>query len=191
MKSQTTNSTPLKIIKKKKEKTSSHTKIFKDLQNLTENDKVWMAYIFLLIGLVGWSTVYITKKKGWWIGLNEKVPGWGNSQLLIIMLIFAWCCCFTYTNYKLSYILEGDAINLMHFTFVINIILIASFFFSLSDGVGNYKETSYIITISVFTGLFCFYQSYINKNNILKLISGLGLIIIIYLDAWSWTLAKN
>lgn len=166
-------------------------KIKKDSNYEWENNKVVISYISIMIALIAWIVVYMTKKEGWWDAIDEKAPGWGNSQLLIVLFIFTWVACFTYSNYKLSFILTGDAINLMHFTFIINIVLVGAFFYSISDGVENFTESSYIITICIFTSLFAFYQSYLTKNNILKLVTGLGVIVVIYLDAWSWVLSKN
>lgn len=154
------------------------------------NEKL-IFYFSIVIITIALISYFIIKDEGWWKGINEKAPGWGNSQLLIILLSFILIISYTYTCYILSYLESGDIINLMHFTFFINCVLLSAYYYTLSDGIENYKEGAYVMSIVIFTTLFTVYHSFKLNLPLLKWISVLSISIVIYLTSWTWSMSEN
>ena len=158
----------------------------------SKDSMIFWAHLGVVALVVVWSVLYGVHEDGFWDGLKDHTPSWGDSQALIITLGLFWYLSASFVSYHLSCATRDKNVRMMLYSsFVLLSVLFAALMYVLADGNESYTEAFYIILLAGVVNLFIVYFAAMNKDPLPLWMSVASLAVAAYLIAWMWQVKES
>jgi surface polysaccharide O-acyltransferase-like enzyme len=145
-------------------------------------------YLYLACFVFGvvWFTIYISDESGWWVGMENFVPSWGNSEVLLLFIYGLWFI----STLSLIYLLQQRDNEKRHRIIYFSLVLLTTALlsveaYSLSDIKGNYKEAYYAALTAFIVSILTLIMAWKTRDKLLIWLGVLSFISSGYLGIWT------
>ncbi len=151
-------------------------------------DKNFQIYLLVMVLVAVWFWYYARKDVKWFTAISPKAPSWGNSEVLIIFIVFLWyvmfaLICLMYLKQRSE---NSDAKMVTNILFLVATVQIMVFIYLVSNAVQKFSETFTNFVIAGLVTLFLVYKAYLLGNRMIVIPSVLALGSILYMIFWSY-----
>lgn len=148
--------------------------------------KIWIYSSAIIFAIIFFS-IYVADESGWWVGMENFVPPWGNNEILLLFIYSVWYLSSMASIYMLHRRDGEPKHEIIYYSFAgLVTATVAIQGYSLSDTKGNYQEAYYTSLVALAISLLTLILAWKTQDKLIIWSSALSFITAGYLSLWTY-----